>query len=409
MAGSSSRERRAHFGDRFSMKRRNLLLLPAALILVGMARSTVAQIQHGHHATPSPQRYSLEILIGDGPSAKAVRVPVELASSTAPAELRQRIELPSPLVPVFAREFLPHAELRQEVAPSESSGGHAMTLLSIEGPEQSYTRWLVDGDPERNRLISLVGTWRFMVVENREKRDQLWTDFSTELRRPPMLRVRSIDGGKETRVRADTGEVHDLPDLGGQVIIREFYSHYAMSDKTNKPVNVSPKRVNPAVLVELRSGGRSEQRWVFSQFPDYGSDKPMVIPWKIMLDCPAEGKGQRPDVAIVMTHGIGWEAWVRHQGTTNTFDATGGVPIDLPASPYRFRLKRTILSGRLVETYHTTQGRKGTAALLLESPDAKPHPVSVWLTPDKPRVVRLETGPATFTLTAEREPAGGHP
>lgn len=391
------------------MTLRTILLILTAVIPVGMARTAVAQMPPGHHSSRPGQRYSLGIRIGDGPSTKALRVPVKLSSFTAPAELQQRIELPSPWVPVYVSQFLPHAELRQEVASSESAAGHPMTLLSIEGPEQTYTRWLVDGDPERNRLISLVGTWRFMVVEDRAARDQLWTDFTTELRRPPMLRIRSLHDGKETSIPAEAGKTHDLPDLGGRVIVHEFYSHYAMSDKTNKPVNVSPKRVNPAVLVELRANGQSEQRWVFSQFPDYGSDRPLVVPWKVMLDCPAEGKGQRPDVAIVMTRGSGWEAWVRHLGTTKTYDASGGVLIDLPSSPYQFRLKRTILSGRLMETYHTTQKRKGTPALLIESPDTKPHPLSVWLTPDKPRIVLLETGPVTFTLNAETGPVGDHP
>lgn len=391
------------------MHERFAMLMGVATVIAWSQNPSLGQVGHGGHGTPSPQRFSVEIRLGSGSAAKILRSSVELPSPNASADLRQRIVLPAPLAAIQLRQFLPKAERHQKVTPDESPGARPMTLVSITGPTQSFSRWLVAGDPERNRLISLIATWRFMAVEDRTQRDHLLVDFETEHSRPPMIRVVPIDGGRETTVLANPGTVHELPHLGGQLIVREFFSHYALSNKTNKPLNASPKRVNPAVLLELRFGDTREQRWVFSQFPDYTGEKPSVIPWKCVLDCPAEGKRPRPDVAIVVTHDADWEAWVRHGGATETFDAAGATSIELPSTPYRFRLSRTIRSGRLVETYRQADGRGTEPALLVETLDAKGRPISIWLTPGKPRIMLLETGPATLTLTMEGGPGKGHP
>lgn len=189
----------------------------------------------------------------------------------------------------------------------------------------------------------------------------------------------------------------------------EFYPHYAISDKTNQPVNLSVRRINPAVLVELERNGVREKRWVFARFPDYTTGAPRQIPWKVTLDCPAEGKAPRPDVAVVLTRPETWEVWVRHSGGTDAKPAVAGRFFDLPSSQYRFRLDHLLPSGRLVESYRPVDDKNSVPALRIETMDEADKSVAVWLTPNKRRILTTKSGPMTLQVLTDLDPGGGHP
>ncbi len=391
------------------MNRLTFVLCAAPAALLSLSVRTHAQVGLGHHPPIAQQRYVLEVTFLDAASPKVVRVPIELADSTAPTTLDQTVALPAPLTPIHVREFLPKAKLHQDVKPEDAPGARPATLVSIEGPTQSTSRWLLADDPQRNRLTSLIGTWRFMTVDDKDHRDRLFYDFETEYIRSPTLHVAASDGSSAGSFVAEPGTIHELAELSGRVRVREFYPHYAISDKTNKPTNLSVKRVNPAILVELETDGIREERWVFAQFPDYATTAPRQIPWKVTLDCPAEGKAPRPDVAVVFTKPATWEVWIRHAGRTKAYAASADKFFDLPSSQYRFRLEHLIPSGRLVESYRPVDGSSGVQAIRVESVDDKDQPVVVWLTPNKPHVLATRSGPMTLQLVTELAPGGGHP
>jgi len=377
------------------------LLIPAAL--------SHAQMGHGHHPAIAQQRLSLEARFLQDGTTKARRTKLEIADPSVAQNLDQVIHLAPGLAPVRVRAYLPSAALDQSISPDPTGKAPAATLVSIEGPRQSITRWLVADDPQRNRLTSLIGTWRFMTVESEIQRDRLYYDFKTEHSRPPRLVVAGPGGESPISWIAEPGTIHDLPSLNGRLRVLEFYTHYGVSNETGRPMNVSAKRVNPAVRVELDRDGVREKRWVFAQFPDYKTGEPETIPWRLTLDCPAEGKSPRPDVAVVLTRPDTWEVWLRQQGSTRALPATADRKVDLPGSQYAFRLRELVPSGRLVETYAATDGKDGVQALRVQTVAAGGGEVDAWLTPNKPYIVSGRNGPITLTLMTELSSGGNHP
>lgn len=368
-----------------------------------------AQMGHGHHPAFAQQRYALEARFTEGSVQKVIRAPVDLKDATAAETLNQVVALPAPNPPLRVRAFLPSATLEQSVVPDPTAEAPAATLVSIEGPRQSISRWLIADDPQRNRLTSLIGTWRFMTVADKLQRDQLYYDFQTEYSRAPRLQVAASAGSTPTGITAEPGTIHDLPALGGRVRILEFYPHYALSKESGQPVNVSAKRVNPALHVELERHGVKEKRWVFAQFPDYKTGEPEVIPWRLTLDCPAEGKSPRPDVAVVLTPPDSWEIWLRFAGTTTAQTAEADQLVDLPGSQYAFRLRRMVPSGRLLERYKPTDAKDGVQVVRVDTVDAQGRDVAAWLIPNKPYIVPGKSGPITLTLEIGLAPGGSHP
>jgi len=385
------------------------VLCLAQAALWSSAHRALAETEVGHHPPMAQQQYVLEVGFSDATGPQVVRAPIDLADPTAPATFDQTVALPAPLTAIHVREFLPDAQLRQEARRDNTPGALPATLVSIEGPTQSIRRWLVAGDPQRNRVTSLIGTWRFMTADDRDDHDQLLQDFETEHTRPPMLHVARPNGSSAGSFLAEPGTIHEVPGLSGRLRVRAFYPHYAISDKTNKPTNLSFKRVNPAILIELEAGDIREQRWVFAQFPDYTTGVPQRIPWKVTLDCPAEGKAPRPDMAAVFTRPSTWEVWIRHAGRTQVHDARPDTYFDVPSSQYRFRLEQLIPSARLVESYRPVDDQNGVQAIRVESVDEAGRPVAIWLTPNKLHIMSTRHGSMTLRVLTEFAQDGGHP
>jgi len=384
-------------------------ILGGFTVLVASPATLRAQMDHGHHPAFAQQRYALKVHFTENSVQKVIRAPIELKDATAAETLDQVVALPASLPPLYVRSFLPSAKLEQSMVPDPTGDAPAATLVSIEGPRQSIARWMVADDPQRNRLTSLIGTWRFMTVADKQQRDQLFYDFQTEYSRSPRLQIAAAEGSTPTTITAEPGTIHDLPALGGRVRVLDFYPHYALSKESGQPVNVSAKRVNPALHVELERHGVKEKRWVFAQFPDYKTGEPEVIPWRLTLDCPAEGKSPRPDVAVVLTHPNSWEIWLRFADTTTAQAAKADQLVDLQGSQYAFRLRRMVSSGRLVERYTPSDAKDGVQAVRVDTVDAKGRDVTAWLIPQKPYIVPGKTGPITLTLEIGLESGGSHP
>jgi hypothetical protein len=116
--------------------------------------------------------------------------------------------------------------------------------LSIAGPKQSFRRWLMAGDPERNRLSSYIGTWRFMAVKSKEERDALWRQFETEFTRAPEIVVRGEGTSNEQRIAAEVGRTYALDDQRGKITVKKFHPDCGMDRTTGEATNQSERRKN---------------------------------------------------------------------------------------------------------------------------------------------------------------------
>jgi len=391
------------------MRRTGLSLCPAVVLVLSSQTAPAQQPGHAFHPPMPDQTLYLQCLLNLGDEPTLIEVPLQLPSPTMSADLDQVVEMPASLPPVRLLKYLPRARLNQEVLPVKGPEAQLAVQIAVEGPSQAYKRWLVAGDPIRNRLISLIATWRFMAVENRQQRDDLYEQFRHEFTRPPRLLITNTKTGQSGELAAETGQVAALADLGCQVRVQEFFPDFALDSKSKKPINQSEKRLNPAALVEIEYQGRREKRWAFAKFPDYKTGKTELLPFRIALDCPTDKQSKTPDFMLLSVDRAALELWVRHQGRTSVKPLEGPQRVEIAGSQYAFYVARFVPSGRLVEEYLPTQGKGGVSALQVRTSDAAGKPTTIWLELGKQRVVPTTKGPLTVAFGPRRPTStGGH-
>jgi len=347
---------------------------------------------HGSHPPMPNQQYTLSWRLDGAEAPPPKEIQVALPSPTTAAQLNQVIELPAPLGSLQLTHYLPRAKVERDVVPDESAAARPAVRLSLNGPSQSYDLWLVADDPRHNRLVSLIGAWRYMAVADDQEREVLFRLYKNEMIRPPVLRIRSADGGQGSELEARVGASRRFEALGCTVHVREFYPHFSYNRKTGEPTNESDKRFNPAALIELQSAGKKEERWVFSRFPDYEMKEEVSLPFHVTLDCPTGRKRETPDFAIVVIDRRRHEVWIRHEGKTTSMELAADQHIEVPNSNYEFHITRFVSSGRLTEEYLASAEKGAVTALQISTLDASGKPATVWLELGKQRVIDCAKG-----------------
>lgn len=389
---------------------RHLLIQILTLLILSGARLQAMPPGHGGHPPMPDQEFILQCRLDGGPAPFNFDTEIKLPSATEAALIGQNVKLPAGLGTLRLMKYLPRAELTQHVEHADDPKAPPALQISIDGPKQSLDRWLVSGDPERNRLTSLIGTWRYMAVDDKSQRDELLQQFKTELTRPPMLLVSRQEGGGPTvELVATAGTSKEIDALACRVRVMKFFSHYALDDTKKEPVNVSDKRLNPAALVELEYQGRTESRWVFGRFPSFGTGQAGALPFRVLLDCAADTKGTAPGFALVTTARKTHEVWCRHMDKESFRDLAQGENIPVGGSQYTFHIEVFEPTARLVETF--VESKSGGAAPALEVVLTPPgqSPRTVWLPLGKQLAVPTAKG-AMFLAFGPRpaSPSGEH-
>lgn len=365
--------------------------------------------EHGFHPPMPGQVFQVQWKPagdGGGPWASAV---LELGDPSQAATLKQVLKSGDGGPILTLVRFIPNAEFEQSVTPAPE-GGRSAVQLAIEGAKQSYRRWLIADDPDRNQLISLIGTWRYMSVPDRKGRDELFEQFRHEFDRPPILELATAAGDAE-RLEAKEGVKHALDKAGVRMEVLKFYPHFGYDEQTKEPRNVSDARLNPAALIRLRQGAVVEDRWVFSKFPSYQKNDAAVVPCDARLDCPVEREHPSPDYVLVTTAAKETEAWLRFQGKVEAMPLEVGKPQPIPAARYTYAMERFVPAGKLEETYKPAAGRGSVTAIQVQAAVGEGRMEDTWIEAGQSRTVQTSDGPmmVTFGSPSAVQGMGGHP
>jgi len=407
-AGSARAVRRSWTRDSRFLWGMALGLLAAA----SPAGRTLAQRPtHAVHPLMPGERLYLRCQLLTLRPPAAVVAPLAIQSPLIGQQPDQLIELPDGAPPIRVLRYLPSAVLEQSVVPTSNNTGRPAVEVSIDGPTQTHRRWLVADDPDRNRLVSYIGAWRYLSVANQSERAELLRQFETEYTRDPMLIVSRADGGGGRPVAIHVDDVQALDDLGCKIRVREFYPDYAMDRATLIPINQSDRRRNPAALVEIEHDGVTEARWVFAKFPGFQSREGEKLPYQVSLDCPAQSAGDVPDFVLVTIGGQSNEVWQRSAGGSTSRRLEQDEAVAIPHSQYRFRVMNFVPNGRMVEEYRSAEQGEGGPALEIEFTDGSGTATKLWLELGHHRTVATPAGPmiVSFGGKDKEAPQGIHP
>ncbi len=378
-----------------------------AALVVGRGGPADAQ-DHGPVAPSGSLAFRCQFDRGD--ERKQLETTIPLPSLVDAHDLDQVVVLPRPLPRVRLVRYLPLAVMEQRVIDAPPGEGAPAVRLSIEGPKRSFERCLVVRNPVRDRMSSLIANWRLFEVEDGAPRDALFARFEDEMERAPTITVEG-PGGAVAVVPAEPGLERDLGSLGGSIRVIEFYPHFSRDPQTTAPINLSERRMNPAVHLELRRGERSEERWAFTRFPQFRLHRTETLPYSISLDSPVEADDPIPVFGVMAVGGERLEVWTRDAaGEASSREVDVGEAVAVPDSNYVFRISEFEPNGLLQERYSPTDARRaGVTALRIRLEPEGGEPVTAWLAMGTEQSVKTGAGPIvlSFDSTRRRTDAGG--
>lgn len=382
----------------------------AIFVLMGMAAGYGQMPGHGvHPPMPDTKLYiKVQQPLAQPPFTKDV--PLQVKSTFAGEALSQSIDIPGLSLGLRAVHYLPSATMQQETTADDGGTSPPAIELAIEGPTQSFRRWLSADDPERNRLMSYIATWRYMSVSDAALGDILFRQFETEFTRPPTLTISDREGKSAFELEASPGQTFHSEALGVTATVQRFFPDYAIDKVTLEPSNQSDRRRNPAAQVEIRMGERVENRWIFSKFPDFSHAGTARMPVRVTLECPMENEGTTPDFAIVTLAKTTHEVWTRTAGKASRVPLIVDQTVSIPGSTYGFRVVSFLPSARLLESYKPADKGKGKTAVEIAYSSEGGGETRLWLEVGQSRRIAAPNGGVWVGLTDQISAAPkGHP
>lgn len=362
---------------------------------------------HGMHPLMPDQSLVIRCRLLDLEPPRTLDKPLSIRSGVE-TELNEILPLDAAGTAIRVTRYLPHGVLEQNVVPAADDSAPPAIQLLIQGSTQSFSRWLIAGDPERNRLSSFIATWRYMSVKNESERDELFAAFESELTRPPKLFINPSGRPNAVVEIPALDSWQSIGDSGLRVRTKQFLPDARMQGAGAEPVNQSDRRKNPAVQIELEHKGVTESRWVFAKFPDFGPRNENRLPFEIALDCPIEGAPGFPDFAIVSIANQ-HEAWTRVDGKTISRQLQIAEAMDIPGSQYKFIVKNFVPAAQMKETYTADPKEKAEPAVEVEYSD-KAGKKKIWVGLRQYRTVMTNAGAAVLSLdVTARQASAGHP
>ena len=136
------------------------------LVLAFAALGSPAQ-QSGQHPGVGLQPLRFYWGHADQPEQAEIGTALEMPNQMIAGLLNQAVPLPDSEVPIRLLGYLPLAVPKQRIEPDMSPTAQSALRMMIEGPKLSYERCLITGSPTRNRMTSLIGSWRYISVAPR--------------------------------------------------------------------------------------------------------------------------------------------------------------------------------------------------------------------------------------------------
>lgn len=365
---------------------------------------------HGVHPPMPDAKLFLKVQLPLAQPPMTKEVPLQLKTTFAAEALSQAIELPDSTLGLRAVRYLPAATMEQTATADENGASPPGIELAIEGPSQSFRRWLSADDPERNRLMSYIATWRYMAVTDAGQGDSLFRLFETEFTRPPTLHISDREGRRDVELVAEVGTTATSAELSAIVTVKQFFPDYAIDKATLEPSNQSDRRRNPAALVEIKKADKVEERWIFSKFPDFSHAGTARMPVRVTLDCPMETEGAAPDFAVVTLARSNHEVWTRAGGRAVRSPLSVDQSVNIPGSAYGFRLTAFVPSAKIVESFRPAEKGKGRPAVELAFKGESDAEGRMWLEIGQTRRIPTPGGGVWVGLTDQgSEAPKGHP
>ena len=290
-------------------------------------------------------------------------------------------------------EYLPDGAVWSELRESPAGRPPGIEFLLTSGGQQRVQAWLIADDPGLSRRdLGPVEVEFRRTAPGETPAGPLDTGGITGAN----LHVSPSDGSAAIHIPLPEQLGEEIPCGPGVVArVKEYFQRARVVD--GELIELDSGEINPAAVVEIRAGNRSEVHTVFSRYPDMkavesdASDRPLTAGVHLEASSPLA----KPRIAIL----LGPDHELRVQTTTPSgpsavVPASLGQTVSLTALGLDLRLERLVPSARLeFGVKPSPEGSESGASYVRLEVELNGNSESVWLQRGGgPRQVILDGG-----------------
>ncbi len=369
-----------------------------SLIIACLSLSLSAQKEDKHGGLAKSLFFHCQT--GQGPTLKAVKTDLTIASIMKRAKLDQKAATPEGLPAIRILEFIPSATMEQVVKILGPKEAGAAVEIEIVGKKQNFKRWLVAADHLRDRLSSLIGNWRLVDCKTEEEYHRLQREFSRG--RLGNLLVSRQKDDSPLQVAVEIGVKKTTGALNLEIEVVKFLPHFDF-DKDHKPTSRSNRNLNPAVLVRLKHEGIEELRWVFARDFDISLQEKKRTPFAIKLECMIVDQKavanfvlvHRPDNKLVL--------WSTESPIGSEQLMVPKTAVQVPRSNYKFTIVRQESHAKILEQWREDPKGRDTVLRIETKEKTSKKPVQHWLRLGRPLRLRTTKGLMTVLFAQKKK------
>ena len=277
---------------------------------------------------------------------------------------------------VVVKSYVADGFLDTGIAASEAGNGPGISY-TVSGQGESVDGWLLAGHPEYGR--NDLGPFE---IETLWYRTQAALDFRiAEKNEGSAVYVERSDGGEPLRVPMPEGVGQEFSLEGDiTVTVASFYEFARVMDGglANDP---SGSR-NPAAVVDVTSGGRTERHMVFSEFPEFSQHKVDAEgPLTAGVRLTANSAASKPMLTFIIgPEGKFYTQANSGSGRGEVTKLLTGQKAAITGTPYSFALNQ-FFSDATKQTYVTKAkpGEEGGRAILQLAVETETGTHEMWL------------------------------
>jgi hypothetical protein len=369
----------------------------ACLIAAASSGGWARVMSDSAHSADFYKQWAVQVTMGH---SQSVAVGFDLEDPAVAAELTAKGASDDGRLAVALKRYLPDARISAAAEPDPDGKGGPAVHLILDVAGQEMERWLAANDPDYGSLPEPTPLDYVRLSGNRTVKDEL--EYLETLASPtPVLVVRKpADGERPAAYRLS--ENQELPLEGGDVKVRvkRLASDFYIDKETGVTGSRSSDLKNPAAVLEVESGGKSQEVILFSLYPGFSKNATnaaglMELHWQHR-----DEKPRLERMLLVDSDSGALTLLITEGARVRTVDVRAGQPIPLLGKTVSMKLIERLPAARMhVAAENASNSLKHPAVLAEVTVDGMPAK-QVWVTVGTPtahgtgeKEFRIQFGP----------------
>lgn len=382
-----------------ALKMVGLFCLAIVWIVPGLSLQVWAQGSQGAekpgHDKEFYRHWAVRATIGH---SETVVVPFDLEDPAQPVKLSANAKSQDGRLTITLKEYLPDAKITTSAQKDPSGEGGPAVKLLLKMADRSMERWLAADDPDHNELPAPVSLAYVRLLGKRTLDDEIrYLEALASFK--PTLVVKDASGSRRPDAfPLEEGSGVILDDGAIEIRVRKLLSDFIMDKDTGELGSRSSDIKNPAVILDVVSGGKSQEAILFSLLPGF-SKNAEIAGKKLELHWPVPDTRPRLERMLLVEGAEGdLDILISRRGSVEKQKVTLGEEIPIGGASVTLTVRERLASSLIHTEAQNASNVLRKPAVCVQIVREKAEPEQFWVTVSRPLTKNLPGGTLRIQL-----------